>query len=59
MQRQQRVVIENIRPQIECGTFFIKRVIDENVMVIADVLGDGHDIIQCEVLLNMKTKILS
>ena len=50
MQRQQRVVIENIRPQIECGTFFIKRVTGESVTVIADVLGDGHDIIQCEVL---------
>ncbi|MFH6604929.1 alpha-1,4-glucan--maltose-1-phosphate maltosyltransferase [Maribacter algicola] len=50
MLRQQRVVIENIRPQIECGTFFIKRTVGEKVTVNADVLGDGHDIIQCEVL---------
>jgi len=49
MLRQQRVVIENISPQLECGAFFIKRVIGENVTVVADVLGDGHDIIQTEV----------
>ncbi len=50
MLKQQRVVIENIRPQIECGSFFIKRVVGENVTVNADVLGDGHDVVQCEVL---------
>ncbi|MGB5553605.1 MAG: alpha-1,4-glucan--maltose-1-phosphate maltosyltransferase, partial [Flavobacteriaceae bacterium] len=49
MLRQQRVVIENISPQLECGTFYIKRVVGEAVSVIADVLGDGHDIIQAEV----------
>lgn len=46
--RQQRVVIENISPQIQCGAFFIKRVIGEKVTVYADVLGDGHDVIQAE-----------
>ena len=50
MFRQQRVVIENISPQIECGSFFIKRVVGERVSVVADVLGDGHDVIQAEVL---------
>ena len=46
--RQQRVVIENITPQLHCGAFFVKRVVGESVMVYADVLGDGHDIIQAE-----------
>lgn len=48
--KQQRVVIENISPQIECGSFDIKRVVGEQVMVYADVLGDGHDVIQAELL---------
>jgi len=47
--KQERVVIENVHPQIECGSFFIKRVVGEKVIVHADVLGDGHDVIQAEV----------
>lgn len=49
MFRQQRVVIENITPQVQCGTFDIKRVVGETVTVWADILPDGHDIIQAEV----------
>jgi hypothetical protein len=48
--RQQRVVIENINPQIQCGSYYIKRVVGEEVTVWADILPDGHDIIQAEVL---------
>jgi len=50
MLRQQRVVIENVSPQIQCGTFFIKRIVGEKVTVYADVLPDGHDVIQAEIL---------
>jgi len=50
MFRQERVVIENITPQLQCGTFYIKRIVGEEVKVWADVLPDGHDIIQAEVL---------
>ncbi|MEJ1221362.1 alpha-1,4-glucan--maltose-1-phosphate maltosyltransferase [Sediminicola sp. 1XM1-17] len=50
MLRQHRVVIENVSPQLECGSFFIKRVVGETVTVTADVLPDGHDIIQVEVV---------
>lgn len=50
MLKQQRVVIGNISPQLENGAFFIKRVVGEKVVVTADVLGDGHDIIQSELL---------
>ncbi|MEL6975153.1 MAG: maltotransferase domain-containing protein, partial [Bacteroidota bacterium] len=48
MLKQQRVVIENIRPQLEAGTFAIKRVVQDPVHVSADILPDGHDIIQAE-----------
>ncbi|MEN8790521.1 MAG: alpha-1,4-glucan--maltose-1-phosphate maltosyltransferase [Flavobacteriaceae bacterium] len=50
MFKQQRVVIENMTPQLNCGAFFIKRVVEEIVEVRADVLGDGHDVIQAELL---------
>ena len=50
MLKQQRVVIEKVTPQLHCGAFFIKRVIGDAVHVQADVLGDGHDIIQAELL---------
>jgi starch synthase (maltosyl-transferring) len=50
MVRQERVVINDIQPRLECGAFFIKRVVGEQVIVSADVLPDGHDIMQAEVL---------
>jgi starch synthase (maltosyl-transferring) len=50
MLRQHRVVIENIAPQLECGSFFIKRIVGETVTVTANVLPDGHDIIQVVVV---------
>ncbi|MBT8204321.1 MAG: alpha-1,4-glucan--maltose-1-phosphate maltosyltransferase [Eudoraea sp.] len=55
MFRQERVVIDNIEPQLSCGTFFIKRVVGDKVIVKADVLGDGHDIIQAELLVKHET----
>ena len=50
MFRQERVVIDDIRPQLDCGKFFIKRVVGEAVTVSADILPDGHDVMQAEVL---------
>ncbi|WP_218599742.1 alpha-1,4-glucan--maltose-1-phosphate maltosyltransferase [Polaribacter sp. NJDZ03] len=50
MQNQSRIVIENIAPQINQGTVDIKRVVDEIVNVTADVLVDGHDVLQANLL---------
>ncbi|KGL61678.1 alpha-1,4-glucan--maltose-1-phosphate maltosyltransferase [Polaribacter sp. Hel1_85] len=50
MQNQSRIVVENIAPQINQGTIFIKRVVDEIVNVTADVLVDGHDVLQTSIL---------
>ena len=41
MQKQTRVVIENVLPQLNGGNFYIKRVVNEIVFVSADVLGDN------------------
>lgn len=45
---QKRLIIENISPQLNCGAFFVKRVVGETVEVYADVFGDGHDLIEAE-----------
>ncbi len=50
MHNQKRVVIEAVKPQIDCGEFFIKRIVDEIVNVDANVLADGHDVIAASVL---------
>jgi len=43
-----RVVVENVRPQIDCGRFPIKRAVGEEVRVLADVFADGHDVVLAE-----------
>ena len=50
MQNQSRIVVENVAPQLNGGAVFIKRVVDEIVSVTADVLVDGHDVIQASLL---------
>jgi len=52
MTKQQRLIIENVQPQINCGHFNIKRVINEIVFISADIFGDAHDVIQAEVEVN-------
>lgn len=56
MLNQRRVVIENVTPQINQGSVFIKRVINELVQVSSDVLVDGHDKIQASVLYKHESK---
>ncbi len=46
MLNQERVVIENVTPELNNGVFFIKRVVNESIHITADVIGDGHDIVQ-------------
>ena len=47
---RQRVVIEDVTPQIESGRFAIKRTVGELVRVRAAVFGDGHDSISGQVV---------
>lgn len=46
MQQQTRIIIENIKPQLDGGIFPIKRIVGQNVNVTADVFSDGHDVIE-------------
>ena len=50
MQNQTRVIIENVKPQLDNGTFYIKRIIGQKVNVTADILSDGHDVMEAVVL---------
>ncbi len=54
LQGQQRVIIENIKPQVSCGTFPVKRTINELVKVEADIFTDGHTIIDAVLLYRKK-----
>ncbi|QBN17655.1 alpha-1,4-glucan--maltose-1-phosphate maltosyltransferase [Flavobacterium nackdongense] len=47
MQNQTRIIIENLLPQLDGGINPIKRIVNQNVQVTADVFSDGHDIIEC------------
>jgi starch synthase (maltosyl-transferring) len=40
---RRRVVIDAVRPEIDCGRFAIKRVVGERVEVEAVIFADGHD----------------
>ncbi len=46
---RRRVVIENVRPQVENGRFPAKASLGETVRVEADVFADGHDELSGEV----------
>ena len=50
MLNQRRVIIENVQPQIDNGTFFIKRIIGQSINITADVLSDGHDVMQATII---------
>ncbi len=50
-----RVIIENVRPTIDCGRFPIKRTVGEDVDVEATVFTDGHDLISCVLLYRKET----
>ena len=49
MLNQKRVVIENVLPQLNDGAFFIKRVAGQKVTVTADIMSDGHDVMEAVV----------
>ncbi|HSB07375.1 MAG TPA: maltotransferase domain-containing protein, partial [Thermodesulfobacteriota bacterium] len=50
LEGRKRVVIENVKPEIDCGRFPIKRVVGEKVIVTADIFSDGHDSISARLL---------
>ncbi len=47
---RRRVVIECVKPEIDCGRYPVKRTIGDLVVVEADVYADGHDVVSCVLL---------
>ena len=47
---QTRVIIENVKPQVDEGLYPAKRTVGERVDVTADIFGDGHDHIRARLL---------
>ena len=50
MEPQSRVVIENVRPNIEDGRYYAKGVIGDDFLVSADIFADGHDVLNAHLL---------
>ena len=51
-----RVSIDNVTPEIDCGNSKIKRIVNENVKVEADIFSDGHDKVDAILLYREETK---
>jgi len=43
MEGRERVIIESVTPQIDCGRYPVKRVAGDELVVQADIFSDGHD----------------
>jgi len=47
---RKRVIIKNVKPEIDRGEFPIKRAVGEKVVVEADIFTDGHDALSAVLL---------
>jgi starch synthase (maltosyl-transferring) len=54
---RRRVVIENVRPQVDEGRFPAKRVVGDRVVVEADIYADGHEELACNVLYRRESDV--
>ena len=41
----QRIIIDRVEPEIDCGRFPAKRITGDKVTVEADIFADGHDVL--------------
>ena len=51
-----RVIIENVKPQLNCGQYPVKRVVGEAITVTADIFSDGHDEVKAKLLYRKSKK---
>ncbi len=50
MKGKERVIIENVSPQIDCGQYPAKRIEGDIMHVEADIISDGHEVVNAELL---------
>jgi starch synthase (maltosyl-transferring) len=51
-----RIIIEHVYPEIDCGKYPVKRAVGEKVTVTADIYADGHNEIKAVLLHRRKGK---
>ncbi len=51
-----RVVIEEVRPEVDCGRYPTRRIIGDELLVTAAIFGDGHDHLGARLLYRHKTE---
>lgn len=51
----QRVIIEDVTPEIDGGRYPVKRTVGESVAVSARIFADGHDVIAARLRYRLKT----
>ena len=44
------VMIRNVYPELNCGNYYVKRIVGEMFIVEADIFTHGHDVIKARVL---------
>ena len=44
-----RIQIQNVRPQVDCGRYPLKRTVGDPVEVTADIFKDGHEVLRAVV----------
>ncbi len=54
MNNQNAIIIENVFPKIDDGSFVVKCIIGEKFLVEADIFKDGHDILGAALLFKKK-----
>jgi starch synthase (maltosyl-transferring) len=42
---RRRVIIEGVHPEIDCGRHPVKRIVGDTLVVEADLVADGHDLV--------------
>lgn len=50
IQGQQRVIIENVSPELDAGRFAVKAFVGDMIRVEADIFLDGHDVLSARLL---------
>jgi starch synthase (maltosyl-transferring) len=45
-----RVVIEEIKPQVDCGRYPVRRIVGDRIEVSAAIFSDGHDHVSAQLL---------
>lgn len=48
---KKRVIIKNVKPTVECGSYAAKGTVGEQIKFVANIIADGHDKIFARVLL--------